>query len=101
VNIERKFRFKLWLYENPVYQFVWVRLFALIGVAGSICRYIRGTIDRLRMGMTLKQATDRSHRAEIMRIEDMIRQEENEALLARRRLEKIEAFLFEARNGNV
>jgi hypothetical protein len=88
------------LYENPVYQFVWVRLFALMGVAGSICRYIRGTIDRLKMGMTLKQATDRSHRAEITRIEDMIRQEENEALLARRQMEKIEAFLFEARNGN-
>jgi hypothetical protein len=89
VNIEQKFRFKLWLYDNPVYQFVWVRLFTLIGVAGSICRYIRGTIDRLRMGMTLKQATDRSHRAEIMRIEDMIRQKENEALLARRQMEKI------------
>lgn len=89
MNIEQKFRFKLWLYDNPVYQFVWVRLFTLIGVAGSICRYIRGTIDRLRMGMTLKQATDRSHRAEIMRIEDMIRQKENEALLARRQMEKI------------
>jgi hypothetical protein len=53
------------------------------------------------MGMTLKQATDRSHRAEIMRIEDMIRQEENEALLARIRLEKIKASLFEVGNGNV
>ena len=93
-----QFRMKLWLYQNPVYQYVWVRLSALVGVAGSICRYIRGIVERLRMGMTLKQASDRSHQAEITRIGELISQYENDTLLSKR---QIKASLFEAGNGNV
>jgi hypothetical protein len=54
---------------------LWIQLYcrywAVKMTVESVCRYLLGTLERLKMGMTVRDASERSFRWEIKRIEDV------------------------------
>lgn len=50
---------------------VYCRYWAVKMTVESVCRYWWGIVERLNMGMTMKDASERSFRWEIKRIEDV------------------------------
>jgi hypothetical protein len=57
-------------------------------IATVIC-YAKGIRERIRMGMTFAQASERSSRWEIRRIEERTQEWQDRGYLARRRIEQI------------
>jgi len=78
-----------WLYRHRIVRLFLVEMVLVPRVADSIRRTVVGIVSRMKIGMSLEEATPRAANTERRRIEGVIRQNEDEACLSRRRLEKI------------
>jgi len=71
-----------WVFQTWKFTFtVWM-------TALTIIRYWKGIRERRKMVMTWEQASERSHRYEIHRIDEMLARERNEMYLRQRQIEK-------------
>lgn len=74
---------------KPIFK-VWAFCYATVMTILTMIRYLKGVRERMKMGMTWEQASDRAYRFELQRIDEMVERERNEAYLAQRRIDKID-----------
>ena len=70
-------------------NYISIRIWAIWKTAGTICRYIRGTRERINQGQTPQQASDRAWREELRRVNDEHDAAMNDLELRSRQLDRI------------
>jgi len=69
----------------PGFRSLASRIWAGWMTACSITRYFKGVRERRKMGMSHKEASDRSYNCEMKKIDDMMTESRNRVMLMRRR----------------
>jgi len=78
-------RYRVWAYLmrlRPV-KYLSIRTWAVWKTALTVWKYLMGIRERVRMGMTFQEASDRSYRWEVRKIEDALREAKDRLYLAK------------------
>ena len=84
-----RLRFEGWLLSTSIYRFFFVYGGTAVKVCGAFGRMMRGSLLRIRCGMSVDRAIDAASKVENRQLDKEIQDAKNERYLAQRQLDKL------------